>query len=218
MESAILTSFLVLLGLEFIFESILNELNLRHVKACWAEKKVPEAFQNKISPEDYDKSIAYTLIHGRLERWDESFDRVILLVVLFSGVLGVLDRFAARLAGDLSLGIYGGGIMFCLAVGLIFTLATLPTELYSTFDIEAKFGFKKTTVALFVSDKLKGLALAVIVGAPFLYVVLWLMDVMGSYWWLWAFAFITVFQLSMIVIFPTFIAPWFNKFEPLKEG
>jgi STE24 endopeptidase len=103
-------------------------------------------------------------------------------------------------------------------VGVVFIATSLPTDLYSTFALEAKFGFNKTTVGLFVADKLKGLVLGLLIGVPFLFVVLWLMQTTGDYWWLWAVAFITVFQLLMIVIFPTFIAPWFNKFEPLKEG
>ena len=127
--------------------------------------------------------------------------------------------FAGAVAAlSFSLGVYGHGVIFCLAVGLVFTLAGLPTDCYSTFVLEAKFGFNKTTVGLYVSDKLKGLVLALVIGVPFLFVVLWLMDAMGPYWWVWAFAFIAAFQLVMIVIFPSFIAPWFNKFEPLKDG
>ena len=119
---------------------------------------------------------------------------------------------------SLSLGLYGRGIFFCLAVALLFTLASLPTDLYSTFGLEARFGFNKTTVRLYVTDRLKGLILGLVIGVPFLLVILWLMDVMGAYWWLWAFVFMTAFQLVMIVIFPALIAPWFNKFEPLKDG
>jgi len=101
---------------------------------------------------------------------------------------------------------------------LLLTLASLPTDLYSTFGLEARFGFNKTTVRLYVTDRLKGLILGLVIGVPFLWVILWLMDVMGAYWWLWAFGFMTAFQLVMIVIFPALIAPWFNKFEPLKDG
>ncbi len=92
------------------------------------------------------------------------------------------------------------------------------TDLYSTFALEAKFGFNKITPKLYLADKLKGLILGLVIGVPFLFVILWLMQATGSFWWIWAFVFISGFQLLMIVIFPTFIAPWFNKFEPLKEG
>ena len=97
-------------------------------------------------------------------------------------------------------------------------LRRFPTDLYSTFGLEARFGFNKTTPTVYVMDKLKALFLGIMIGGPFLFVVLWLMGVMGRYWWIWAFLFISAFQLLMIVIFPTVIAPLFNKFEPLKEG
>jgi STE24 endopeptidase len=109
-------------------------------------------------------------------------------------------------------------VLFCLGVGVIFSLASLPSDLYSTFGIESRFGFNKTTLSLYFLDKLKGLILGIMIGGPFLYVVLWLMQATGEYWWIWAFVFIAMFQLLMIIIFPTFIAPWFNKFEPLPSG
>jgi STE24 endopeptidase len=101
---------------------------------------------------------------------------------------------------------------------LYFSFAGLPTSLYSTFALESRFGFNKMTLALYFADKLKASALGLLIGVPFLLILFWLMDATGDYWWLWAFAFITAFQLLMIVIFPTFIAPWFNKFEALPEG
>ena len=217
MEQLIFTLFLALFTLEFLVEFGLNELNLRHVRACWEAKKLPDFFTGKMSADEYDKSVQYTLANGRFQRWSEVYDRLIALVMLFA-MLGSLDRFAGTVAQSFSLGSYGHGIIFCLAVGLVFIATSLPNDLYSTFALEAKFGFNKTTVRLFVIDKLKGLVLGLLVGVPFLFVVLWLMQAMGDYWWLWAFAFIAAFQLLMIVIFPTFIAPWFNKFQPLKEG
>ena len=217
MEQLIFTLFLALFTLEFLVEFGLNELNLRHVRACWEAKKLPDFFTGKMSADEYDKSVQYTLANGRFQRWSEVYDRLIALVMLFA-MLGSLDRFAGTVAQSFSLGSYGHGIIFCLAVGLVFIATSLPNDLYSTFALEAKFGFNKTTVGLFVIDKLRGLVLGLLIGVPFLFVVLWLMQAMGDYWWLWAFAFIAAFQLLMIVIFPTFIAPWFNKFEPLKEG
>ena len=217
MEQLILTLFLALFTLEFLIEFGLNELNLRHVRACWDTKKLPEIFTGKITADEYDKSVQYTLAKGRFQRWNAVYDRMITLVILFA-VLPTLDRFAGSVARSFPLGGYSHGIVFCLIVGLVFIAASLPTDLYSTFALEAKFGFNKTTVGLFVADKLKGLILGLLIGVPFLLVVLWLMQATGNYWWLWAVAFISAFQLLMIVIFPTFIAPWFNKFEPLKEG
>jgi len=217
MEQLILTVFLALFALEFIVEFGLNELNLRHISSCWTAKQLPKLFDGKVTFEDYEKSVQYSLANGGFRRWHEIYDRVVILFILF-GALGPLDRFAGGLSQSLSIGSYSQGILFCLAVGLVLTLATLPVDLYSTFGIEARFGFNKTTIGLYVTDKLKGLILSLVFGVPFLLVILWLMDQMGSAWWLWAFTFVMGFQLLMIVIFPTFIAPWFNKFEPLKEG
>jgi len=218
MEQAIIAIFLALLAIQFTVEFGLNELNLRYVAASVHTKAVPELFRGKIDSQSYQRSIDYTLTNGRFQRWSDVYGSALLLIVLFSGLLGQIDRWLAELASSLSLGGYGQGIIFCFAIGLIFALSGLPTELYSTFAIEAKFGFNKTTLGLFLSDKLKGLFLSALLGVPFLFVVLWLMDIMGWLWWLWAFVFVSAFQLLMIVILPTFIAPWFNKFEPLKEG
>jgi STE24 endopeptidase len=218
MEQLIVALFLVFFALEFTIEFILNELNLRYVRARWAEKKIPDFFQGKISSSEYEKSIQYTLAKGRFERWAEIYGRCITLVVLFSGLLGWLDRFAGGLGHRLSLGLYGHGILFCLGVGLVFAIAGLPTGLYSTFVLETKFGFNKTTIGLYITDKIKALILGLVIGVPFLLIILWLMDAMGRFWWIWAFVFISGFQLLMIVLFPTLIAPWFNKYEPLKDG
>ncbi|MGE5301738.1 MAG: M48 family metallopeptidase [Alphaproteobacteria bacterium] len=218
MEQLIVTVFLFLFALEFVVEFLLNELNLRHVRAQESVKNIPACFDGKINTAEYEKSIRYSLAKGYFARWTEIYGRLITLVVLFSGLLGWLDRITAGFAQPFSLGRYGHGIIFCLAIGLVFFVAHLPTSLYSTFALEAKFGFNKMAIGLYVADKIKGVILALMIGVPFLFVVLWLMDRMGHYWWVWAFAFITAFQLLMIVIYPTLIAPWFNKFEPLTDG
>ncbi len=218
MERLILAAFLFLFTLEFAVDLVLNELNLRYVQARWREKKIPAYFDGKIDAADYEKSVQYTLAKGRLARWSEIYGGAVLLAVLFRGLLGWLDRLAAGVAQRISLLPYGRGILFCLAVSLVFSLASLPTILYSVFGLEAKFGFNKMTLRLYVTDKLKALVLALVIGIPFLLVVFWLMDGAGRYWWLWAFAFIVGFELLMVVVYPACIAPWFNKFEPLKEG
>jgi STE24 endopeptidase len=218
MEQFVVSLFLIFFVLEFVVEFVLNELNLRHVRARRAAEDIPGFFRGRLSAAEYDKSVEYTLAKGRFQRWSEIYGRAITLVILFGGVLVFLDQFAGRLAEQFYLGVYGQGIIFCLAVAVYFTVAGLLPDLYSTFALEARFGFNKTSLGLYLTDKLKGLVLGLLIGVPFLFVILWLMQATGSLWWIWAFVFISGFQLSMIVIFPTFIAPWFNKFEPLREG
>ena len=218
MERIVVAVFLILFILEFLVEFVLNELNLRYVRARWAERKIPDFFQGKISAEDYDKSVDYTLAKGEFQRWAEIYDRLVALVVLFSGVLPYLDRLSAQWAAKFFPISKAQGIIFCLSVALVFSLASLPTDLYSTFWLEARFGFNKMTPRLYIADKLKALLIGLVIGVPFLFVLFWLMEAMGRFWWIWAFLFISGFQLLMIVVYPTLIAPLFNKFEPLKEG
>jgi STE24 endopeptidase len=141
-----------------------------------------------------------------------------MLFVLFGGVLPSLDRIAQDIGGRLPAGTQATGILFCLGVALLFSLLSLPTNLYSTFVLERRFGFNKTTWKLYLADKLKGFLLVLVIGVPFLFVVLRLMEAAGSFWWLWVFLFIFAFQFLMLVLYPALIAPLFNKFEPLKEG
>jgi STE24 endopeptidase len=218
MERIVVAVFLILFILEFLVEFVLNEVNLRYVRARWAERKIPDFFQGKISAEDYDKSVDYTLAKGEFQRWAEIYDRVVALVVLFSGVLPYLDKLSSQWAAKFFRINQGRGIIFCLSVALVFSLASLPTDLYSTFGLEARFGFNKMTPRLYIADKFKALLIGLVIGVPFLFVLFWLMEAMGRFWWIWAFLFISGFQLLMIVVYPTLIAPLFNKFEPLKEG
>ena len=97
-------------------------------------------------------------------------------------------------------------------------ILSLPQTLYTTFVIEEKYGFNKTTWKTFVSDMVKGLILSVVLGAPIIYSILWIMERLGSAWWVYAFVFLTVVQLLIVFIYPTFIAPVFNKFSLLEDG
>ena len=218
MEQLIVGSFLALFALEFLVEFTLSELNLRYVRAHGAARDIPDSFREKIRSEDFDRTVQYTLAKGRFHRWADLYGRALLLAILFTGLLPWLDARSLNLASRFFPVAHAQGINFCLAVGAIFFILGLPADLYATFGLEARFGFNKTTVKLYVADKLKGLMLGLVIGVPFLYVVLWLMEAMGRYWWIWAFVFICGFELLMIVVYPTFIAPLFNKFEPLKDG
>ncbi len=218
MEQLIVAVFLALFALEFVVEFGLNELNLRYVRAYWAEKKLPDFFQRNMSAEEYEKSVQYTLTKAQFQRWAEIYGRLVTLIVLFGGLLPFMDRFSKDLASRFFSITHAQGLIFCFGVALVFSIASLPADLYSTFKLEARFGFNKTTWKLYSTDKLKGLVLGILIGLPFLFVVLWLMEATGSYWWIWTFFFVSGFQLLMVIVYPTLIAPLFNKFEPLPEG
>jgi STE24 endopeptidase len=133
-------------------------------------------------------------------------------------VLPIMDRLSKAIADKFLPVTHAQGVLFCFGVVMVLSVASLPTDLYATFGLESRFGFNKTTPRLYIADKLKELLLGLVIGVPFLFVVLWLMSAGGAYWWLSAFIFISGFQLLMVIIFPTLIAPLFNTFEPLKEG
>ena len=103
MEQLIVGLFLALFILEFIVEFGLNELNLRYVRAHWAEKRIPDFFQRNMGAAEYEKSVDYTLVKGQFQRWAEIYGRLVVLIVLFGGLLPFMDRFSQDLAGQIPL-------------------------------------------------------------------------------------------------------------------
>jgi len=218
MQQVIVILFLAFFILELIVETLLNRANLKFVAERWEHKQIPALFVDKIQRDEYEKSVQYTLARGRFEFGSAFYSSALTLVVLFGGILPLCDYVARHLASSLPAYTQATGIVFCLLIGLFFTLMTLPVEVYSTFVLEERFGFNKTDTRTFVLDKLKGLVLGVLLGLPFLFGVLWLMQVSGFYWWIWVFCFIFIFQFLMMIAYPTLIAPLFNKFDPLPEN
>jgi STE24 endopeptidase len=210
--------FLILFAVECAIELGLNELNLRHVRARAADGRIPAVFEGKISSADYDRSVAYTLAKGRFQRWAEIYGRLVTLLALFSGVLPFLDNASATVAASLGPHRYAQGIIWCVGVTLLFSVVRVPTDLYARFGIEARFGFNRMTVPLYVADTLKALVIGLVIGVPVLSIVLWLMDATGRHWWIWAGLVLSALQLLMVVVYPTLIAPLFNTFVPLNAG
>ncbi|MCZ6907351.1 MAG: M48 family metallopeptidase, partial [Deltaproteobacteria bacterium] len=161
--------FLTFFFLELLIELTLNEKNISYVHRQWSGKEVPDLFRSKLGPEDFDKSGAYTLAKGRFQRWAELYSALVMLFVLFGGVLPLLEHYSQSLGGYLPPGTQATGILFCLATGFMLSALGLPTDLYSTFVIEERFGFNKTTLKLYLIDKLKGLLLGILIGIPFLF-------------------------------------------------
>ncbi len=191
---------------------LLAVLNLRHVRRNAAA--IPAAFAAVVDPPTYARSVSYTLVRGRFAVLAGGIGAVVLLAVVLSGGLGLADRLASRIPA----GGYLQGIAFLFALSLFFWITSLPLLLYSTFVIEARFGFNRTTPRLFVVDTLKSLALSAALGVPVLLGLFWFMDHAGRLWWVWAFLALTAFELVLNVIYPLVIAPWFNRFTPLAEG
>ncbi len=208
----ILLIFIVFFLAELGWNTFLTLLNLAHVRRHAAA--VPRPFVDVVDADTYARSVSYTLTRGRFGLLAGSVSSAALLAIVLTGVLGTIDN----LIRLVPLHLYLQGILFIAAISLLFWLLALPFSLFSTFSIEARFGFNKTTPGLYLVDTLKGFAVSAVIGIPVLLGLFWFMDRTGDLWWIWAFGAMTGFQLVMSVLGPLVIAPLFNKFTPLPDG
>jgi len=204
--------FLVFFAISIVVKFWLAQRHLSHIQKHRAQ--VPAAFSEKISLDDHQKAADYTTTKVKFGRLPLIYDAIILLAWTFGGGLELLDQFARGYQLE---PIYTG-ILVILSMMLISSVLDLPFSLYSTFVIEEKFGFNRTTLKTFIIDLLKGTLLSLALGVPLIWVVLWLMEQAGDFWWLYTWMVLTVFSLVIAWAYPIWIAPIFNKFSPLKEG
>lgn len=185
---------------------------IRHVAQHRAT--VPQPFADSISLGAHQKAADYTLAKTRLGLLELVWGT---LLMLGWTLLGGLSALNALLAATLGTGI-GQQLALVAAFALIGTLLDLPFALYSTFVLEERFGFNKTTLRLWLVDTIKSAALSAVVGLPFLALVLWMMGATGPWWWLWVWGAWTAFNLLALWVYPTWIAPLFNQFKPLEDA
>jgi len=177
------------------------------------ENAVPSAFAEKLSLEEHQKAAAYTLTKTSFSQKMLIVDVIILLFWTLGGGLEILDQVWRSFEWS---ELWTGVAVF-VSFGFLTTLIDLPSSIYSTFRIEAQFGFNRTTPSLFVSDLVKSLLLGLVIGVPFITLVLWLMNDAGEFWWLYVWAVWFGFSLLMMWAYPAVIAPLFNKFQPIEN-
>jgi STE24 endopeptidase len=182
-----------------------------HIRAH--RNQVPAAFADRITLEQHRKAADYSLAGLAIERWDLALSTLVLVVWTLGGGLDWLDGQIAALA----LPSPWHGVALILGLVLIGSLVELPLSIWRTFGVEQRFGFNRTTAGGYARDRLLGALLTVILGAPLLAVILWLMDDAGAYWWVWAWGVWMAFTLTVTWAYPIFIAPLFNKFKPLDN-
>ncbi len=175
---------------------------------------VPEAFTNTVGLDAHQKAADYTVEKEKLGEIDSIIGVVFLLILTLGG--GISLAFKLWSSFDLSPMITDLGAVF--TVMIVMTVFEIPTSLYQTFVIEEKYGFNKSTLQQFFKDQAISLALVLAIGMPVMAMILWVMDSIGSLWWLAAWAILMGFSLLMSWLFPTIIAPLFNKFTPMEEG
>ena len=184
----------------------------RHVLAH--RDAVPESFAGSIPLAAHQKAADYTAVKTRLAMVEVCISAILALLLTFGGLLQWLADAWARIAPPFGV---AHGIALIVSVVLLLSALELPTTLYRTFVVEARFGFNRMTVKLFLIDLAKQALISALLGIPLLALVLWLMGRMGELWWIWVWAAWTGFNLLVLLIYPTFIAPLFNKFSPLAD-
>ena len=191
---------------------LLDYLNLSNVRAH--AQNVPDMFKSFMDIETYQKSARYTQAKTKFTIIEDLFGLVLLVLLLVFGVFPMLFGAFVNLFGN---GFWGQAFALITVVCVI-SIPSLPFEFYQQFVIEQKFGFNKSSVGLWISDKIKGLIVSIVLCAPILALILWFAQTFSTTWWLWGFALVAIFQVVMIVVYPMFIVPLFNKLEDLPEG
>jgi STE24 endopeptidase len=203
--------FIVTLALTTFAKFWLARRHLAHIAAH--RNQVPDAFREQIPLASHQKAADYTSAKTRFSMLGMLFDAALLLLFTVAGGI--------QLIANLSQGWFSQplmqGMSTIVMVLILSSLLEAPFNLYRTFAIEARFGFNNMTFKLYLADALKGLLVGAVLGLPLLAGVLWLMGRMGEYWWLYVWGVWIVFNLLILFIYPTFIAPLFNKFNPLKD-
>lgn len=189
-------------------------LTSRHIRHVIAHRdRVPADFAERISLAAHQKAANYTVDRSKFGILGSLADSALLLALTLGGGIAALHAFwSPRLDG------LGYGLAMIFSVMLISALVDLPFSLYRQFVIEARHGFNRMSLGLFFADLFKHALIGVLIGAPVILAVLWLMGAMGDYWWLYVWLFWSAFNLLIMFVYPTWIAPLFNKFAPLEEG
>ena len=200
----IVVSLFLLWNLEFIA----TLLNLKTFPAT-----PPPELDGLMDQEKLDLARSYLNENSRFDIIRSSISLAILLAFWFLGGFPFLDGIARSLSENVIL----AGLIFLGALFLAQNLISLPFDWYETFVIEEKFGFNKSTLSTFITDRIKGLALSAILGLPLAAGILWIFHEV-PHAWLWAWAFVTAFQLILTYLAPSLILPLFNKFTPMPDG
>lgn len=203
--------FIVLLLITTATRLWLAQRHLRHILRH--REAVPQDFSEHISLPSHQKAADYSSAKTRLGMIHTLLDALILLAFTLGGGIQMLaDLWQGLLGSGL-----GRGVALIVSVLTIASVLELPLGWYRTFVIDARFGFNKMTLGLFLGDLLKQTLLGAAIGVPLLFGVLWLMEKMGGAWWLYVWLAWMAFNLLLLMLYPTVIAPLFNKFTPLQD-
>ncbi len=209
MENTLLVVFVVIITVDYFFDRIMDYLNASR----WSNK-LPEELKGIYDEEKYRKSQDYSKVNMRLGIITSSISFLLILGMLLFGGFGMLDGLIRQYTDHPIL----MTLLFFALLGLASDILSTPFDLYNTFVVEERFGFNRTTLATYVSDKLKGWMLALVLGGGLLAVFVWFYHIAGQLFWLYAWIFFSLFSVFMSMFYSTLIVPLFNKQTPLEEG
>jgi STE24 endopeptidase len=209
MYNTIFFIILVIILSGFIFEKVLDYLNLKHIFP-----QLPEEVADVYDPESYKKSQLYKRTNTRFSLITSSYSLTLTLIMLFIGGFGIVNDFVfSQFNNYIAVALLFFGILMFAS-----DILTTPFSIFETFVIEEKFGFNKTKPLTFILDKLKGWLLGGIIGGGLLALIIWFFQLSGDYFWILAWAAISLFTILMTMFYSNLIVPLFNKQTPLEEG
>ncbi len=212
MASTLTFIFIFLLITTTVIRIWLGSRHINHVQAH--RGAVPAAFAGNISLEAHQKAADYSAAKTKVALIEATTQALLLAILTIGGGLQLIDNTWFNLLPGNE--IIRGALVICTAM-LVSSLIDIPFDYYKTFTIDERFGFNKMTPAMFMSDLLKHSLVGLALGAPILFAALWLMQGAGEYWWFYLWVVWSVFNIVMLAVYPTFIAPLFNKFTPLAD-
>ena len=200
---------LIALVIDFAIGLVSTILNLRSLQT-----KPPETLADIYDDKEYKTSQVYTLVQSKFGLLTGSIKLVLLLVFWFAGGFNYIDELVLEFVwNDI-----WSGVAFIGIISIALLILNIPLSLYSTFVIEERFGFNKTTYKTYILDTIKSIVLSLVIGLPCLIAILYFFEYTGDYSWLYVWIFISITSLVISIIGPIWIMPIFNKFTPLETG
>ncbi len=206
---------IIFLGLLFFSTLVEVYLSLRQINSVESNRNnIPTAFRAIIKKKDHQKAAGYTHEKSKLNIINFIFQAAFVYFLTIGGGINYLYQFLnAHLNPNTSS--FGVALIFLLLI--ISSIVDIPFNLFRIFRIDAKFGFNKMNLLLYLTDLLKQSLISIVFMIPLLYISLWIFQSLGEFWWIWLWFFISFFNILMLIIYPLFIAPLFNKFKPLDN-
>jgi STE24 endopeptidase len=209
MENLYYYIIIIAIIIEYLFSSISSILDIKNITPT-----IPSDFKKAYDQEKYILSQDYLKARTRFGLFSSTFSLILIMIVIHSDIFGLLDQFVRGQSDNYIL----QGLFFIGIIYFFQDIVSLPFSIYHTFVIEERFGFNKTTLNLFIIDKIKGYAIFIVLGSIVIIPILYFFHVYGDIGWLIAWSILTAFMIAVQPLFVHVIAPMFNKFTPLEEG